>query len=377
MSNMSKIIISYEFPPRIGGAGIVALDIATALLQNGEEVRIITSYDAHLDECRSNTVRHESINGIEIIRLPVYHKLWFLTFPLSIKRNCKFFSLDDDIIINDFGAAFSFSKLNEYHKYKFHLYVHGKESFIYQRKPIQNILFSFSDVYKKVISNANSVIFVSEFIRTSLLKAIPDIAPLTNSSVIHNSIDETMFEFVEDDRIPEHMKLELSDGFNLVTACRLVEGKGFDRMLDVFTQLKHRLGIDISWFIIGDGDYKEPFMKKLEESSISGVYFLGRIERSKLKYYYSQCDMFLLLSSYEEAYPLVYHEAQACKLPVVGMNLGGVPEVIKYPYGFLVDDEADAVNRISLFVKGDLTLDIWPNENNNLDSLYRKISRVF
>ncbi|EKO3783332.1 glycosyltransferase family 4 protein [Vibrio harveyi] len=373
---MKTVIISYEFPPRIGGAGIVASDIATAFRKFGQNILIITSYNAGVYDFCTNKIVRERVNGVEVIRLPVNDKLWFITFPYSLRLNSYFFESEDIIILNDFGAAFSFSKIKHYFKYRYTLYVHGKESFVVTDKFLQNAIFSFKKTYIDMINNAKSVVFVSDFIKKSLLSLVPEIKDNDKFSVVYNSIDEDSFERICMSQIPKDMRLSINTKYSLVTACRLVKGKGFDRKLEVFKHLKNKLKLDVSWVIIGDGEYKNEFSQIVKSFALDDIHFLGRVERKNLKYYYSQCDLFWMLSSYEEAYPLVYHEAQACGLPVMGLNLGGVPEVITKGNGVVVDNNNDAIDFITKHYQGDYYMELWKNKNNNLGTLYNKLIEI-
>ena len=54
-------------------------------------------------------------------------------------------------------------------------------------------------------------------------------------------------------------------------------------------------------------------------------YFLGK--QDNLEELYSISDLMLLLSE-KESFGLVALEAMACGVPVIGTNVGGIPEVI-------------------------------------------------
>ena len=82
-------------------------------------------------------------------------------------------------------------------------------------------------------------------------------------------------------------------------------------------------------FIIGsDGPlriYHERLARKLKVDKC--CIFTGRIPQKELPYYYAACDVFVI-PSIIEAFGLVSVEAMACGKPVIGTNIGGIPDVI-------------------------------------------------
>ncbi|MEM1583004.1 MAG: glycosyltransferase family 4 protein, partial [Candidatus Bathyarchaeia archaeon] len=66
------------------------------------------------------------------------------------------------------------------------------------------------------------------------------------------------------------------------------------------------------------------------------VIFTGRIPQDEVPYYYSMSDI-VVVPSLQEAFGLVVSEAMACGKPVIGTNVGGIPDQIIDGYnGFLV-----------------------------------------
>ncbi|MEH7239564.1 glycosyltransferase [Bacillus sp. JJ1562] len=117
--------------------------------------------------------------------------------------------------------------------------------------------------------------------------------------------------------------------------------KGYDRKISLFEKLKEHTN-EFQWIIVGSGDYLSELKNKVSESIISdNVTFVGRIDRGKLRQFYSSVDIFILLSNYRESFGLVYLEANACGCPVIGREYGGVSEVINNNIsGLLVKDSS-------------------------------------
>jgi len=373
---MNLVIISYELPPRIGGAGIVALDLAKAFSENGYRVTIVSSYEACAKKFINNDVVIEYIENVRVVRLPVLSKIWFLTFPMLLRKNKNFVKVDSKIVLNDFGAAYSFHKSGSFPERGYTMYVHGKESFLVNDHWIKNGFLGFRKTYLELLNKARSIVCVSNFIQGSLFSYFPQFMGDERFSVVYNSVDEKIFFNVDKDSIPNDLLLNTRSKYRIVTACRLVKGKGFDRKLRIFKELTKSMGLDISWLIIGDGEYRSEFERTIKREGLNNIIFLGRIEREHLKFYYSQCDIFWLLSNYEEAYPLVYHEAQSCGLPVLGYDLGGVGEVIQPEFGRVVNCDRDAIQYISNIINGDVTCDKWTNTDNSLTAIFNKVKNL-
>lgn len=78
----------------------------------------------------------------------------------------------------------------------------------------------------------------------------------------------------------------------------------------------------------GDGPlrvYHEALANRLGVSQ--HTLFVGRIPQEELPHYYAACDVFII-PSIIEAFGLVTVEAMACGKPVIGTNVGGIPDVI-------------------------------------------------
>ena len=75
------------------------------------------------------------------------------------------------------------------------------------------------------------------------------------------------------------------------------------------------------------------------------IIFEGAKNREELRYYYSNVDIFWLLSNFDESFGLVYLEAQACGCPAIGRNSAGVKEAINDgESGFLINSEDEVLD---------------------------------
>ena len=88
---------------------------------------------------------------------------------------------------------------------------------------------------------------------------------------------------------------------------------------------------DINLVLVGQGNRRRFLEKLAETSGVSGrVHFAGTIEHKDLFHYFNASD-FLVIPSHSEGWPTVIFEAFACGLPVLGNDIGGIPEAISSP----------------------------------------------
>jgi len=94
---------------------------------------------------------------------------------------------------------------------------------------------------------------------------------------------------------------------------------------------------DITFVVGGDGPLRHYHEKLAEKLNVKNkIIFTGRIPHDEVLFYYSVSDI-VVVPSLQEAFGLVVSEAMACGKPVIGTNVGGIPDQIIDGYnGFLV-----------------------------------------
>jgi len=145
--------------------------------------------------------------------------------------------------------------------------------------------------------------------------------------VIYNAVDLDLINNIQ----PK--KYDFLREINIISVGRLVKQKGFERLIEVF-KIFNKAFPNSRLLICGEG--KDG--KKLEDyvhtnKMDNNILLLGN--RKDVYSLMKSSDLFVLLSR-SEAFGIVFIEAMACGLPVMGSNVDGIKEIIK-DNGYLVD----------------------------------------
>jgi glycosyltransferase involved in cell wall biosynthesis len=331
------LFISHEYPPTIGGAGSVA-ESWIKVLSKENNITLVTRYH------KNRNLTQTSLKLFQIRYVPFFFSIIYWKFLRNLFKNNSF----DHIILNDSGAAqiaalFFDKSLTQ----KLILLFHGNElDIIYPSKILHpNHIYRF--FFQKLLREAQSLVFVSKFLKEKILSKIDHNNELVNkSSVIYSTFNNDLF-YPEKNRSTQPFNPVRTD-LKLLTVSRLVEGKGLLNVLNILLELKKRK-INFKWTIIGNGPYLFRINEKINENDLqSSISIISNINRADLRKYYSKADIFILLSDFEESFGLVYLESNACGVPVIGYRKGGVIETIENKYsGYLVNNVNEATEIIS------------------------------
>ena len=341
---MRILIVSQEFPPTVGGAGVVAYQNAIALTRAGHNVSVLTVEP----------------KGVEVpsypfdyIAVPRCGRLWVILLSLRIAR----FELSngDCLILNDVGAAMAFSMLPKSLRARcvHFAYLHGGEVDSLIRKVSRRFrVLGVPQRIMSVFSQSDTVISVSDYMKDYFLTNVEAFRRHRiryHIETVYAGIDTELFRPTESS-VREKYGLA-STTTVLISVGRIIPQKGFPRMLDLYARLVAETDSQrFHWLIVGDGTYKPEMVETAASLGLQDhVTFVGPVLRSELPQYYSASDLFWLLSEREaEAFGLVYVEAQACGVPALGWNTYGVREaILPGVTGYLADSADDVLNILS------------------------------
>ena len=120
------------------------------------------------------------------------------------------------------------------------------------------------------------------------------------------------------------------EALNLVCVGRLVEQKGFDRLLQAAAEIRKATLYPFHIYIIGEGPERGDLERKIRDLNIEKYISLVGFQDNPYPYL-KNADVFML-SSRDEAFPLVVGESLIVGIPVIATDCSGVREWLKDGY---------------------------------------------
>ena len=328
MSKKKKVLFLLEAFDK-GGIEKVTLDIVNHLDPEKYDITVQTFwYGGH---CQSQVAPHVKVIPFffrryvrGIIRLIQY---------LSPKMLYRLFvrgKYDVEIACSDGGAAKVISGSTNPHSRKVcwvHMDVVERGS---KLKEFRN-----AETARPIYSKFDRIVPVSEACRFQFEKKFGTEYPL----------------YIVRNPMPVHEIQEKAEAFtpilsnkslNIVCVGRLVEQKGFDRLLEVLPQMKDSVSPDFHISIIGEGIHHERLEHAILDLDLKNeVSLLGYCENPYP--YIKKADAFLL-SSRDEAFPLVVGESLILGTPVLATDCSGVREWLHNGiYGMILENSAEGI----------------------------------
>ncbi|MFA9504397.1 glycosyltransferase family 4 protein [Natrinema sp. H-ect1] len=338
---MDIVIITDLYPPEvIGGAEKHASDDAKKLDGLGHNVQVITTgaeapYKKFSETHRSGIqiFRFRPINihpPIEYQDVSLWEKvinhvinLWNPHAKRMVQNQLR--DLDPDVIhIHNYrgfsGAVFAAAATIDVpviltlHDYA-SLHVRSslfKEGEIIEPGRIMKIYQCYND--KNISDSVDKIVAPSQFI-------------------IDKHHEEGIFIDVPAERIPlgiDKGDLDKFDGkmtdssiSRLLYAGQLTHSKGIDILIDAVKQIEDS---DLELHVLGKGPKRE----SLEERARSDdrIEFHGFVSEEELARQYAIADYTVVPSRWYDNSPMVIYESYARQTPVIGANIGGIPELI-------------------------------------------------
>ena len=154
----------------------------------------------------------------------------------------------------------------------------------------------------------------------------------------YNPIDEDDIK----KRANEKINILDSSAIKFITIGRLVEQKGYDRLIRVIKRLKEEYDGVFQLLILGDGEKKKQLGEYIKENKLTNIVKLQGFVKNPYPYL-KNSDLFIC-SSRAEGYSLVIAESLILNVPVISTKCSGPNELLDFgKYGMLVENDEDSL----------------------------------
>ena len=202
---------------------------------------------------------------------------------------------------------------------------------------------------KKILCQADAVIANSDFTRNELLKF--GCGQGNEVEVIYPCPNVRNEKILPEDVNEWREKYQLKEKRIILTAGRLIERKGHDKMIEALPQILEKAPNAV-YLIVGSGA-NEGYLKELAQGLAveNHILFFPDIIDSEMLIFYNLADVFVmpcrcLENGDVEGFGIVYLEANSFGKPVIAGRTGGAPEAVEHGVNGLLVDPLD-VNKIA------------------------------
>ena len=310
------LFVTNDFGPRAGGIETFVHGLIERF-PNGSVI-VYTSQQGDTTEYDSNWLRQY---GVKVIR---DRSKMLLPSPRVIFNVRKVIASNAPQSLV-FGAAAPLALMGKFLRVpKKVALTHGHEVW-WAKVPPFNLLM-------RIIGNSvDHLTYLGSFTRTEISKALS--ARAANAMVhIAPGIDTEKFKPVDATQLRNDLGLAQKEV--IVSVGRLVPRKGQDQLVKALPEILKKRP-DTHLLFVGTGSYQKVLENLISERALQNhVTFVGRVFYEELQNYICVGDIFAMPSRSRfaglevEGLGIVYLEASACGLPVLGGDSGGAPDAV-------------------------------------------------
>ena len=322
-------MVNSFFLPWRGGAETYTYNLAKQLVKRRHDVQVI---------CAAPPRQPGSYNveNIKLITLPV--TAWLYGTPITARLPWKLLSSEADLVHAGFPSpynAFSASIVSAIRRTPAILTWHNDlppvtataGAIVYTHDRL--VLPTYIRTFKRIISTSKKYAESSRTLNKYAEKV----------RIVPNGVDcDTFHPHLNPSPIRQRLNLAEKKIILFVGALSKWHSyKGLDVLINAFA-FANKLRRDISLAIVGDGGLKPIYQRQVSELNLTDkVLFAGDVSDQDLPSYYAASDLLVLPSKdRSEGFGLTILEANACGKPVIGSEVGGIPDVIHHEYNGLL-----------------------------------------
>ena len=325
--------------PTHGGSGVIASELALGLARRGHEIHIVSyATPFRLGSFHQNVFIHEvEVASYPLFKYPPY-ALALATKLVEVAREYGLDLIHAHYAVPHAASAYLAKKMLRTQELKTITTLHGTDITLVGGDK------SFYQAIKFNIEESDGVTAVSHYLQQRTLQ---EFSIDREIRVIHNFVDTHLYSHDSSDCTKGHFAPKGEKV--LMHASNFRSVKRVKDVVHVFARIQERIPAKL--LLVGEGPDRLPVQQQVKDLHLSDhVLFLG--EQDYMEELLSCADLFILPSE-QESFGLVALEAQSFGVPVIGTNMGGLPEVVAHgKTGFLLpigDIEGMAAKALELF----------------------------
>jgi len=323
---MRILIVTQDFPPETGGIQAFIYEMAKHFLARGHAVTVVCPG-------AKNTPSPLPPQG-RVIRIPIHSSWLFLPLLFRLPRILRAGNFDR-VVYAQWPAVLSGLFIPSKSRPPSLCMAYGREMLSGVFGPLRNLLCRYG------FETVDTVAPISRAVEKLLrLRANPKKTVLVPPGVDPH-------RFVPSNAQPLRDRYGFDDGPVILSMARMVHRKGLDLVLKAFVRIRTRF--PKAWLILAGDGPEAPALKALafKMGVAERVRFPGIISAEEMPPLYSLASVFVLPSRESpkdiEGFGIVYLEAGACEVPVIGTRTGGIPDaVLEGVTGLLVPQEDES-----------------------------------
>ena len=315
----TTLFITNDFGPRAGGIETFVHGLIERLPR--ESVIVYTSAQPNATQFDAKWLQEF---GVEVIR---DRSKVLLPTPRVIK-NCQKIIVSRKLTRVAFGAAAPLGIMARAMRgagaEKIVALTHGHEVWWAKVPP-------FSLAIRFISRNIDAITYLGDYTKGEISKAI---SHSDASKLVQIAPGIDVDHFIPTDSSDLRAELGLSNKSVIISVGRLVHRKGQDKLIASLPKIKAEIP-NVHLVLVGVGPHQDHLEKLAAKLQVADcVTFIGRINYAELPKYICIGDIFAMPSRSRffglevEGLGIVYLEASACGLPVVGGKSGGAPDAV-------------------------------------------------